>query len=59
MQRNFTEASFNAALARARAREAAEIQAVKDGKESKSVDIYKMLDDQLRNNTVRAFNAIN
>lgn len=57
-ERNFTDATFNAALIRARAREAAEIQAAIKGQQKQTFSPIKIIDDSIRNNMVKTFNAM-
>lgn len=50
-----TDATFQAALQRARAREAADIEAARNGQQPKSVDLYAMLDKLAQERMQKAF----
>lgn len=54
MNKNYTDATFNAALARAHVREAAEIQAAIAGNASKSVDVRETLDRSAQDRMAKA-----
>lgn len=56
--KNYTEATFQAALARARAREAAEIQAAINGQQKQTTCPIGLIDRSIRDNMVVAFNAM-
>lgn len=49
------DANFQAALQRARAREAADLEAARNGQQPKSVDLYQMLDRLAQERMARAF----
>jgi len=49
------DATFQAALQRAQAREAADIEAARNGQQPKSVDLYQMLDKLAQDRMARAF----